>query len=110
MNKTFILLFLIFILFICSSLGQDSVKIIKDSSQPCLLTKATLPITGNLKLGSSLSELKKEYPELRAADTSPIPNTTAYLTVSPFSNISHILLVFSSENKLVSYTLVYPSQ
>ncbi|MBA4121167.1 MAG: hypothetical protein H0X72_01715 [Acidobacteria bacterium] len=75
-----------------------------------MLTKATLPITGNLKLGSYLSELKKEYPESRAAESSPIPNTTAYLTVSPFSNISHILLVFSSENKLVSYTLVYPSQ
>lgn len=110
MKKSITLLFLIFGLSVCPSFAQDSVKITKDSSQPCLLTKATLPVTGSLKLGASLSELKKEYPELRAADTSPMPNTTAYLTVSPFSNISHLLLVFSSENKLVSYTLVYPSQ
>lgn len=110
MKKSIALLFLIFSLFIWSSFAQDSVKTTKDSSQPCLLTKATLSVSGNLKLGSSLSELKKEYPELRATDTSPVPNTKAYLTVSPFSNISHLLLVFSPENKLVSYTLVYPSQ
>lgn len=110
MDKSIALLFLIFGLYVCPTLGQDSVKIIKDSSQPCLLTKATLTAVGNLKLGSSISELKKEYPELRASDASPFPNTTAYLTVSPFPNISNILLVFSTGNKLVSYTLVYSSQ
>lgn len=110
MNKFIILLFLIFGLFVCLTFGQDSVKVIKNSSQPCLLTKAGLPVVGNLKLGSSLSELKKEYPELLVTNTSLFPNTTAYLTVSPFSGISHLLLVFSTEDKLISYTLVYPSQ
>ncbi len=57
-----------------------------------------------------LSELKKEYPELSQAENSPFPNTTAYFTDSPFSNISHILLVFSPENKLMLYTLYYTSQ
>lgn len=110
MNKCIVLLFLLLILSLPPIFAKDSVKITKDSSQPCLLTKAALPVTGGLKLGSAFSELKKDYPELSAVDTSPMPNTTAYLTISPFSDISHLLLVFSSENKLVSYTLVYPSQ
>ncbi len=75
-----------------------------------MLTKATLPVTSSLKLGSYLFVLKKEYPELRTAESSIIPNTTAYSTVSPFPNISHILLIFSPENKLVTYTLIYRSQ
>lgn len=110
MNKYIALLFLVFVLSVCLTSGQGSVKIIKKSTQPCLLAKATLPTIGNLKLGSPLSELKKEYPELQVADASPFPNTTAYVTVSPFPNISNLLLIFSTGNKLVSYTLVYPSQ
>lgn len=110
MNKSFTLLFLTLVTFFCPTLAQDSAKIVRDSSQPCLLTKATLPVTGNLKLGSYLSELNKEYPELSEAENSPFPNTTAYFTASPFSNISRILLVFSPENKLMLYTLYYTSQ
>lgn len=110
MNKTFTIIFTIFVVFSFSAIAQDSVKITRDSTQPCLLTKVNLSVVGKLKLGSNLSDLKTEYPELRATESSPIQNTTAYLTNSPFSNISHILLVFSSENKLVSFTLVYSSQ
>jgi hypothetical protein len=110
MSKSISLILLIFCCLFASVAGQDSVKISKDSTQPCLLMKANSKVVGGLKLGSSLSSLKNEYPELRVTEPSPIPNTTAYLAASPFSGISNLLLVFSNKNALVSYTLVYPSQ
>ena len=88
-------------------LSQDSAKIVKESTEPCRLSKADLPVRAGIKLGASVAEMRKVFPAMAESSRSPFRGTTAFTVKSAISNISLIVLAFSQHDSLVGYSLYY---
>jgi len=107
MKKHILLLYLLLVVSISSIFGQQpAIK----AKTPCLLAKSNLSSISDISLGADYSALKKVYAEMIPATSSPFANTTAYYIQNPLSNVSLIAVMFSTNNKLVAYSVYYQPQ